>query len=282
MHPFQFSELTYLTARLVGGNVLQEGFISASGTTTSVKDTTRPSLEAADYWNLGTMWIINDAGGAGAAPEWESKVIRDYDGAGTFTTDAFSAAPDTGDRYALCKRRYKKDILEQMVNQAIMELGPVARTDTSLTTADNQTEYTLPIGANPDLRQVWIQTNSDSNDNKWLLIPNWEIVHGDPSTGDTLRFDRQFTSGYTIRLDYNARHAQLFTDTDRLQEDIPIERVIYPAALYCVKFYQEKTRTKDFADHVRFLSSKVDEFSASKMIPMHSKQNKILFLNRYN
>jgi hypothetical protein len=275
MHPFQLSELTYLTARLVGGNVLQEAYATAAGSTTELTDTYRPSNEAADYWNEGTIWIIKTTDGL--APQWESSIIRDYDGAGVFTFDALTVAVTANDKYAVCKRRYQRHILRQFVNQAIQELGAVARTDTSLTTIDEQTEYTLPIGANPDLRQVHIQTKKDdSNDNKWVKIFGWEVIHGDPSTGDTLRLPRQYTAGYSIRLDYNDRHDQLFDASDRLQEDIPVERVIYPAALYSLKWYRDKTRTDDFRDSIREMARLVEDFASTRSIPMHSKGNKIL------
>lgn len=275
MHPFQLSELTYMTARLIGGNVLQEAFVTTTGNTTTFTDTYRPSNEAADYWNEGTVWILQTVDGA--APQWESSIIRDYDGAGLFTFDAMTAGVEVNDKYAVCKRRYQRHILIQYVNQALQELGPVARTDTSLTTVEDQTEYTLPIGANPDLTQVWLQTNKDdSNDNKWVKLTGWEVIHGDPSTGDTLWFNQQYSAGYTIRLDYNDRHAQLFDDSDRMQEDIPVERVIYPAALYCLKWYRDKTRTNDFRDTVRELSAMVQTFEDTRTIPMHHRGSKIL------
>ena len=275
MHPFQLSELTYLTARLVGGNVLQEAFVTSSGNTTTFTDTYRPSNEAADYWNEGTVWILKTTDGA--APEWESSIIRDYDGAGLFTFDAVTAAVEANDKYAVCKRRFQRNVLIQYVNQALQELGAVARTDTSLTTIDEQTEYVLPLGANPDLKQVWIQTKKDdANDNKWVKLVGWEVVHGAPSTGDVLRFDRQYTAGYTIRLDFNDRHAQLFADADRMQEDLPLERVIYPAALYALKWYRDKTRTNDFRDSIRELSSMVQDYEGTRSIPTHTRGSKIL------
>lgn len=279
MHPFTFSELTYMTARLIGGNVLQEAFATASGTTTTMTDTYRPSNEGADYWNEGTIWILQTTDGL--APQWESSIIRDYDGAGVFTFDALTAAPDQNDKYAVLKRRYQRHIVRQMVNQALQELGAVARTDTSLTTVDDQTEYDLPLPANPELKAVYIQTNKDdSNDNRWEKVYGWSIKHGDPSTGDVLVFDRQYTAGYTLRLDYNDRHDQLFDDSDALQEDIPVERIIYPAALYCLKWYRDKTRTNDFRDAIRELQRLSDEYVGTRTVPVHTKGSSILTLPR--
>ena len=275
MHPFQLSELTYMTARLIGGNVLQEAFASAAGSTTTMNDGNRPSNEGADYWNEGTLWVLKTTDAA--APQWESSIIRDYDGAGLFTFDAMSDTVDENDVYAICKRRYQRHILIQFVNQAIQELGPVARTDTSLTIADEQTEYAMPLPTNPELQEVWLQTNKDdSNDNAWVKAYGWEVIHGDPGTGDVLRFDRQYSSGYKIRLDYNDRHDQLFENADALQEDIPVERVIYPASLYSLKWYRDKTRTNDFRDSIRELQRMVDDFESTRSIPMHTKSNKIL------
>ena len=275
MHPFQLSELTYMTARLIGGNVLQEAFATPAGTDATLLDTNRPSNEGADYWNEGTLWMIKTV--SAAAPQWESSIIRTYNGSGTFGFDALTDATAENDKYAICKRRYQRHILIQFVNQAIQELGSVARTDTSLTIVDEQTEYALPLPANPELKQVWLQTNKDdSDDNRWVKMYGWEVVHGDPATGDLLRFDRQYSAGYSVRLDYNDRHDQLFIDADPLQEDVPVERVIYPAALYSLKWYRDKTRTNDFRDSIREMQRMVDDYASTRTIPMHAKGSKIL------
>lgn len=281
MHPYQFSELTYLTAQAIGGNVLQQSTVTSTSSTTTLVDANRPSSEAADYWNDGTIWIVRDAAGASAAPEWEMSIVRDYDGAGTFTFDAMTAAPDTGDVYAVCKRRYPLHVLKQMVNQAIGQLGPVGRIDTSLTTAEQQTEYALPIAANLQPIHVHIQRKTDdSNDNQWQKIFGWEIIHGDPSTGDVLRLDRQYTAGYSIRIDYNGMHDMLFDYDDRLQEDVPYERVVFPAALAALKWYRDKTRTNDFRDSIRELEERVRTYERERTIPVWTPDSKILMLNR--
>src|SRR4030067_693345 len=86
-----------------------------------------------------------------------------------------TAATGLGDKYAIASKRIPHHVLVQGINNALFDLGTVQYTDTtSLTSASNQTEYTLPLAAKADLREVWQQgITTDSNDNPRTGPPHW-------------------------------------------------------------------------------------------------------------
>jgi hypothetical protein len=278
MHPYTFAKLVYLTADIVGGNIIQEG-VATGGSATTIVDTVMRT-EADDYWNEGALIVLETTDDL--APAWEMRTISDFVNTTSTVTvgTAFSAAVGAGDSYAILKKRYPLNIIKQQVNLALTRLGAVPREDTSLTAVADQTEYTLPLVANPLLRQVWYNTNDDdSNDNQWSEIVNWSVRHGAPGTGDTLIIP-QLTAGKTIRLIYMGRHARLEADDDYLQEDIPVERVVYPAALGCLQWYRDKTRTDDFRDMILYLQDLTTEFESLYPIIQPRRPNKLFEVGR--
>lgn len=220
--------LTYKVARELG--VVKEGTATGGSTSTLLDSSGR--TEADDYWNNGTAWLLYDAGGAGAAPQGEFATITDFANTGGVISSVWTVAPAAGDRYAVAKKRYKRADLIQAVNRALLDLGEIPVVDTTtITTADNQTEYTMPAAANNDLRQVWIQTNDDdANDNRWKLVHGWKIQHAVGGTGHTLILPFQYSSGYDIKLVYMAPHPELNIYTDKLYETVHENMIIYSAA----------------------------------------------------
>ena len=223
--------------RDVASNVgaLVEG-VATGGSTTTIIDTV-VRTEADDYWNGGDAMIIYDAGGAGAAPQSEIKRITDFvSSTSTITAGTFSAAVAASDRYAIMRRAYGEnvrwsDIITQKINQALLTLGPIETVDiTSLTIATDQTEYSLPLAAKQDLREVWLQVdNTDANDNRWVQIHDWYIETKGAGTQSLLVLNRQLATDYDLKLVYLADHARLNASTDKLNEVVPVQRVLYPA-----------------------------------------------------
>src|SRR3990167_1827237 len=223
--------------RDVASNVgaLVEG-VATGGSTTTIIDTV-VRTEADDYWNGGDAMIIYDAGGAGAAPKSEIKRITDFvSSTSVITAGTFSAAVAASDRYGIMRRAYGEnvrwsDIITQKINQALLTLGPIETVDiTSLTIATDQTEYSLPLAAKQDLREVWLQVdNTDANDNRWVQIHDWYIETKGAGTQSLLVLNRQLATDYDLKLVYLADHARLNASTDKLNEVVPVQRVLYPA-----------------------------------------------------
>lgn len=236
-------DLTYRVARELG--TVQEG-VATGGSTTTIIDT-NDRTEANDYWNGGTVWILEDAGGASAAPEGEWGIVSDFAAASDTVTvrTALSAAVAANDKYAIAKPRYKLYLIIQMINQALMDVGRIPITDTTSVETDvNKTEYSIPVAANLDLREVWYQNvTNDVNDNRWTILSNWYIQRTDTGTADLLVFPYQLSQDHYLKLVYTDYHPELRDRTDTLSETIPIELVVYPAVLKCLEWYQNKTNS---------------------------------------
>ncbi len=236
-------EATYRVARELGQ--VTEG-VATGGSTTTIVDT-NDRTEADDYWNGGTAWIIYDAGGAAAAPEGSFSVISDFSATNdTITLRTTLSAIAASDKYAISKKRYSLYKLIEQVNAALIAMGPIATTDTtSVDTAVNETEYTLPIAANFDLREVYLQgRTNDSDDNRWIKIHNWKIIKTAGGTADELVLP-QFVSGRDVMLVYAAPHAVLRSAADKIDESVHLDRVVFEAALGCLMWRYQKVGTQD-------------------------------------
>jgi hypothetical protein len=252
-------DLTYMVARELG--IREESVATANGSTTSLVDTTRE--EDADFYNGGSIWITRDFGGAGAAPEGEYGIISDWvQTTGTFTLrSALSVATGSGDRYAVTPKRFPLHILIQMVNNALLDLGKIPYVDiTSITTNASDTEYSLPLAASEDLRQVLLQTQTDNTaDHAWEVLPGYDIEVTATGTGDKVIFPYGLPSGRILKLVYVAEHPRLSEYDDKLSEYIPDKRVVYPATLNCLHWYIKHMRGSDseFNAHIERLERQI-------------------------
>lgn len=262
---YTLANLTYRVASELG--ITLEG-IATGGSTATIVDTTR--TEADDFWNGGSAWVLYDAAGAGAAPQGEVKTITDYAlTSGTITCGAWSAAPAAGDRYAIADKRVPLRILEQQINAALLSVGRIPMEYTSLTTATNQTEYTLPTNGQ-DLRQVFIQTKlSVTNDNYWQEILNWKVVNGKVILPD------QPNTGYSLKLVYVAYHSTLVNATDTLSEYVPLVRVVYPAILNCLTWQAMRTKWSDWQKQIDYFQAKAVEIAQTHPIHLPRRPSQV-------
>lgn len=275
---FTLFDITYQVVRELG--VVDEG-IATGGSTTTIADT-NARTEDDDYWNTGTAWILRDYLGAGAAPEGEYSVISDFANSGGVVTlrDTLTVAVSSGDRYAVAGKQVPLDIIIQKVNQAFIDLGAVPYTDTtSITIAADKTEYTLPIAANLDLRQVWLQMDdSDADDNLWTELINWVVEQSDPGVADELILPYQYSSGYALKIVYMAIHPSLYISSSVLSEHVPLERVVYPAVLDCLRWRKQRTRQSTFDDDIERYEAKVDTVRQTHPIRVPVKLGRVLTL----
>ena len=259
---------------------------ATGGTTGTVLDAL-DRTEADNYWQKGSVWLWYDAGGLAAAPEGEFSILTSSaSSTGTLTLrNAFSVAPASGDRYAVARKIGNTtwlDVILQKVNQALQELGPIPQVDvTTVTMATAQTEYTLPIRANQDLRQVLIQRQTiDANDNRWQELFNYQITPATPGNAATLRLPWQYTSAHDLMLVYLDYHAEMQVATDVLSDHIPIERVIFPTALECLKWRKElNTGDNRWDDRIGRLEVKVAEMAAQYPISKPQRAGKVTLID---
>jgi hypothetical protein len=166
----------------------------------------------------------------GLAPEGEIKRVSSNT-ASTYTTETYSAAVGAGDLYAYIAKDLNVYELLPMVNMAMRKVPPIYIVDTSITTADNQREYTLPLTVKEGrIATVYEQKNTgDSDDNRWAVVYGWSVKWSAAGSTALLVFDTQPTAGRTIRIDYLGRHPAFTAFTDNINEAVPPE--LFKAAM---------------------------------------------------
>src|SRR3990170_1504342 len=238
---------TYRLARELG--IVVEG-VATGGSATTLIDT-NDLTQADDYWNGASLWILRDSAEAAAAPEGEFAIVSDFATTGDTLTlrnvaagtgNALTAAAAAGDRYALGKKRYPMHILIQRVNQALVEMGTIPITDTTtVDTASAQTEYSLPIAANTDLREVWFQTiTGDTNDNRWRKMHDWYIQRSATGVADLLMLPLQYPAPRDIKIVYMDVHPSLDDHDDKISEHVHISRVVMEAIVLALHWRKQK------------------------------------------
>jgi hypothetical protein len=272
---FNMFDLTYRVARELG--VLQEG-TATGGSTTTLIDTVYLTQDD-DFWNGGTVWVTYDAGAAAAAPEGEWARITDHvSTTKTITCTAVTAAIAAADLYAVADSEYKRGDIVSQINRSLADMGEIIYTDTTtITTADDQTEYTLPTGlAAGNLKEVWLQgEDDDADDNRWTRIYNWDIQITATGTAEELILQYQYASGYAVKLVYVAPHPQMYTRTSNLSETIPLPNILYPSVLNLLRFKKAATENPKYDTEIVKYETKVAQL-APLFVPR--KQGKLLTL----
>jgi hypothetical protein len=247
-------DLTYQVARKLNQTI--ESFFTAELVDTFVLQTNYPN----DWFNLGTLWLLYDAGGTGAAPQGESRRVSDFvssTGALTVAT-AFSAATAASDRYALATSRYPREQMVAGVNAALANIRVRTEDTTTIDTAGNQSEYTLPTTLGQEDIEVWIQTEDDSDDNQWLPLHDWYIEETGTGTAQKLVFTSQPDYEYDVKIVYWLPHPPLYSDDDEMRASVPIERVVCAAALRCAEWLRDTKNVVD-ASHLALIQQLAGE-----------------------
>ena len=220
-------------------------------------------IEADDFWNEATIWIVRDAAGAGGAPENEYSGILNFTqstGVAGFHDD-MSVAPAVGDRYAIALPRYPIQDLIYLINSALEQMA-VSFTDTSLSSVSSQTEYDLPsVAQNYDLRQVWEQRRTGAaNDNQWVKHYDWDIQRTDTGSPDKLIFATAPVGNRLLKLEFVDQHPELFVASDELRENVHPDLVVANAAVIAME-----RRLQDPADedpNIQRLLTRFDDQAA--------------------
>lgn len=227
-------DLVLRTAREL--ETVVEGTATGGSTTTVIDTVYLLNRFEDDHFNAGQVFILYDAGGAAAAPEGEWGRVTDFvKSTGVVTMAAVSAAVAAGDRYAVMDDRFILDEIIQGINRVLGET-PIEVTDTTtLDTAGDQLEYTLPTAMLDQNIEVWIQRETgDANANRWMKTTDWYIQETATGTGKTLVFWRQPDYIYGLKLVYRIPHPAIYARTDKLREPIDVNRIAVQAAYRCL------------------------------------------------
>lgn len=223
---FQLTRILQVLYRRLGATVT----LATGGSTSTAIDTKLTAQLAEgnvdDMTNGGTIIVIDDT--AGAVPEGEISRLTDYVASSTTFTfsPAVTAAIAAGDRFMIIDDTFPLYDMIEVVNDALRYLGKFPQVDVSITTAANQTEYDLPIALKGyELLNVELQgVTTDSNDNRYIPVPNWEIIPAAGGLAGTIILP-QFATGYIVRLTYLGQHPRVSAYADYINEYLPRELV---------------------------------------------------------
>ena len=219
-------------------------FLATDGSTTTVTNSKWSTLDEQPMEDRNKNDYIVVARADGAAPEGEWSRITAYDASTfTYTFDAMTAAVASGDEVmVLWQSTFALMDVIHAINEGLRSLGKLQYTDTSITTASDQTEYDYPValkGAPPV--DVLIQTNKDSGDYRYKSLSGWKYF--DPTTpgsAGTLYIPQQ-DSGYTILILADKYHDTLNDYNDVLDERIDMELITHASILKLLRRYHSQT-----------------------------------------
>lgn len=220
-----------------------EEFVATGGSTTTVvngKIADRQDRPEDNYSIDFTAIVVRDAGGASAAPEGEMQRISSYvSGNYTHTVDtAFSAAVASGDYLAIANADIPLREMYRAINNALVKIGEIPLTDSTLTSAADQTEYALPVALKREnLLRVEYQTKTnDSNDNDWVHVNDFDIIPAAPGSTGLLVLP-QLISSRTIRLTYKGIHPTISTYSSTISEYIHPAVIIPAVVKECLRWW---------------------------------------------
>ena len=156
-----------------------------------------------------------------AAPQGEfHRIASNTSGAITVDT-ALSAQTTAGDLYAYTTKQFHPFSLYEIINEALEMLEAAGFKDTSITTASNQREYTLPLAIrNGWIRGVYLQTRTnDSNKNEWVPIYDWSVEPGTPGAAGIIVLP-QLVPSRTIKIEYLGLHTEVTAFDDEIDNSI--------------------------------------------------------------
>lgn len=206
--------------------------VATGGTTATIVDTKLVGVGVDDDWNEGRAFIVYDAGGAGAAPEGETRRISDYvDSTGTFTVDTvFSASPAATDRYGYVSEYYPWHTMIGLLNSTLQSLGRIPIVDTTtLDTVSAETEYDYELAwkRTPPYRIDMQRKTTGDNDNKWAEISrgSWEYIPSTAGATGLIVFQKYMPADRDLRVWYEAVHPYVQADDDAIYEHFHEELV---------------------------------------------------------
>ncbi len=246
-------QLTHLLQKVYRRLKIAKTSLATGGSTTTIVDTKLVDYlsdsNENDVLNGGTAIVVHDAGGAGAAPEGEFNRISDYDSTGTITVpSAWSGTSQVaaGDTYMYITPDFPLYDMIEVVNDALVSLGRIPRVYSSLSSAANKTEYTLPVSLKGiDLHDIEIQgRTTDADDNRYNPISGWKITPADPGSAGLLTLP-QFAAGYILRIGYPGLHPRVSAYSDYISEYIHPELATAAVVAHALEWFNSQRSGSD-------------------------------------
>jgi hypothetical protein len=222
----------------------------------------------------GTALVILNSDAPATAPQSQSRTISGFTASsGTITVDSiFGGTPALDDWYGLITNRYPRGLLVSKINEALREAGDVPTVDVTLTTLTDTLEYSLPVTAKRDLRQVWLARSLAAPwdwEQQMTARAEWTAASG----VGTLLFPTQPPVGYKIKLVYMGLHAHVGVDSDLINDYVSLDWLGTAAALKCARFRLPQTGGDDKTQTPIINDLMAREIAARKRRRMYAPPN---------
>jgi hypothetical protein len=188
----------------------------------------------------GTVVVIKDVAGLGAAPEGEMAQITAYDSSSnTVTLDTLTTGIAAGDKVGIASPLFPMEDMIRLSNIAIRKLGEIDIRDTSLTVISNQTEYALPSTIQRYPVRVRVQTNKVSSNNFWVDVNGWQVLPATAGSNWTLVIPREQV-GYTLEVTYRSLHPELTAFDSEILPTIHPELILNALLAEAYQWYNDQ------------------------------------------
>lgn len=227
---------------------------------------------------LGTVVVIEDAGGLGAAPEGEFGMITDYDSASsTVTMDALTTAVASGDRVGIATPLFPLQDMIQLANIALRKIGELDLLNTSLSFVAGQLDYTLPSS----IRKPITRVRYTPDNLYWYLVSGWSVKPATAGTNWTLTLPNLPVNS-TIEVMYRDFHPAVNSYEDDIIETIHPELAVNALVAEAYQWYNNQVG----GSNQYFLQREnkaIQDLEASKvMYPVHRDPGQVQGLPHWN
>lgn len=235
-------------------------FEATGGSATTFVNTAFGNYENApetDAFKNQLAIVVRDAGGASASPEGKWGLCSAYvDSTYTGTIATVTDAIASGDLIMLAKQdKFPLQTVIFAINRGLESLGDLpSNSDTSLTTASGQTEYDIPVAVKRGLKRVLIHTQTDSNDTRPFEVHDRRNQLTSAGTASVL-YIPQFSSGYTIELEYDGVHPKVNAYSDVINEYVHPKVATCAAILKLLEWYNRRDENQDPQSYTLYLES---------------------------
>jgi hypothetical protein len=184
----------------------------------------------------GTVVVLEDSGGLGAAPEGEFARITDYDSSlWTLTHDTLSASVASGDKVGIASPLFPLQDMIELANIALQRLGEIDLPDTSLTVIGGETQYTLPT----TIRKRPVAVNIAKTAGGWQPVQGWNVIPAAPGSNWTLTVP-YLTSGQGLQVVYSSLHPKLTAFDSNISELIEPELALSALLAEAYQWYNNQ------------------------------------------
>jgi hypothetical protein len=209
---------------------------ATGGSTSTIIDTKLGEKYGDDDIVGSSVLIIMDAGGDNVPPEQEVSTVTGYVASSNTIqlSPSFTVAVASGDKYGIAKNIIDLNTMIEIINDALQSLGTIQLADTSITTLDNTTEYSIPVGLKYKITGVQVQTEMGAGNEEYITLSNWYLLNSAAGSTGLLCFTESMPAGYKLKILYESEHPKMNAMSNKLSETIHSEfatKVIIDRAL---------------------------------------------------